>query len=101
MTSPTTLVEKAKAIVIDGCGCDRACEQIGPDVCGCARDAASIIALVIEEAAKVADNEAARVRSLKDGGTTMLARAGDVRVEWEAEYFDELAARIRSIGSKP
>lgn len=38
------LIEKAKNIIADGCGCDRACEA--DDYCGCHDDAEKIIALV-------------------------------------------------------
>lgn len=42
------LIDQAKEIVAEGCGCDRSCEELrGPDVyCGCQKDAEKIIALV-------------------------------------------------------
>lgn len=51
------LKEKIKELITSGCGCDRYCQK-HPEDCGCARDADTAIALVLEEAAKVADDEA-------------------------------------------
>jgi hypothetical protein len=43
----TDLVERARQIIISGCGCDMHCEERN-DGCGCRDDALAIIALVLE-----------------------------------------------------
>ena len=48
------LKKEVKEIIAKGCGCVRYCLK-NPDDCGCAKDADAAIAIVLEEAAKVAD----------------------------------------------
>lgn len=48
------LRERVKETIANGCGCDRYCERPFGDVCVCKTDADAAIALVLEEAAKVA-----------------------------------------------
>jgi hypothetical protein len=52
--TPADLRERVKETIANGCGCDRYCERPFGDVCGCKTDADAAIALVLEEAAKVA-----------------------------------------------
>lgn len=57
------LLEQAKEIIAEGCGCHRECEQLTRSedwYCGCEKDAEKIIALVRAEYRK-AESEAEQI----------------------------------------
>ncbi len=54
------LIEQAREIITNGCGCDKGCDEIGRDICGCRNDAAAIVALVLQS-----DFAALRAKNVK------------------------------------
>ena len=49
------LIEKAKNVIAVGCGCDRWCNGVGQDYCGCREDAELIVSMVLNAAADQLD----------------------------------------------
>ena len=101
--TPSDLRESVKETIANGCGCDRYCERPFGDVCGCKTDADAAIALVLEEAAKVAEGPVKR-RSLVTG--EVIYRGDDEHdyaVDGSSDYGAgriEAAAAIRALKEK-
>lgn len=78
------LVRRAKESIAVGCGCDRWCETAGE--CSCEADAKRVIAMALEEAAKVCDRYAEKDWRVGEGFRNRAAV--------------DLAATIRALGSR-
>lgn len=88
--------EKAKEIIAVGCGCHRECgDKMSVLDCSCLNEADAIRALVLEEAAKVAE------RMSDEWDTQWRANCKiSQHVEGMSDGAHEVAAAIRALGEK-